>query len=289
MSSKKLPCSPPPEESSAIGYSQASVSGGPISGDILYQVAAPFRNCRPSPGDFDFAGTAGDLQREQVLPLGPARMQKCHGAARRFQQQEAVVLHRHLPEESAHGPRARVNSPRNQRERSIRCTPGRSTAPAARYLRIRAPLAFRSRHARHARSAPEGLHQRAERAGIENLASLAEGTVKAVIEADLYIDARSLFAATRARSSELLRAAGFSTRTCLPNSTLAKAMGASQSLVVATTTASTAGRAIRLSPFCGCDRTRYLGCKRQSPIELHIRCCDYGVLNLQSAQSLLAN
>ena len=77
-------------------------------------------------------------------------------------------------------------------------------------------------------------HHLAERAGLEDLARLAEGAVVAVIEADAHQGARCARAASAtASSSAAVRAPGFSTSTCLPAAAAAAAIGASWSWVAA--------------------------------------------------------
>ena len=60
-------------------------------------------------------------------------------------------------------------------------------------------------------------HERADAAGVDDLAGLAQRGMEAVVEADFHDDARlGAAAAMTGRSSAAFRAAGFSTSTCFP-------------------------------------------------------------------------
>ena len=104
--------------------------------------------------DLELAVAAEDLEGEQVLPLGAARVQPGDLPGRRLQQQEAVVLDRHLPEErrdvAAHLGEV-AGEPASQVDQVDALV---EQLAAAGDLRIGAPFAGRSRAGRRGRSAP---------------------------------------------------------------------------------------------------------------------------------------
>src|SRR5262249_20530601 len=124
----------------------------------------------------------GDFEAEQILPFGPARVKERDLAARRFEQQEAVVLDGHVPE---------VGGRRAAHTGEIAEEPAREIdqvhalvdqLAAARALGLGSPLAVVAGASAMAVAAADE-HQVAESAALEDLACFAKGTVITVIEA----------------------------------------------------------------------------------------------------------
>ena len=204
------------------------------------------------------AVAAVDLEREQVLPLGAADVQERGLVARAVsQQQEGVVVDRHLPEIGVRrSPRRRVKSPRNQRDRSIRCTPWSISSPPPDSAGVGAPfLVVADAPAVAVAAADE--HQLAERAGVEQLARLLQRRVIAVIEADAHQPPRARAPPRSPRRSRqpIAPPASRRGRACRPRPR-ARATSASASLVVATIDDVDVGAVDRGSPVVGRRRAR---------------------------------
>ena len=133
-------------------------------------------------------------------------------------------------------PKARLRSPRNQRERSIRCEPWIDQFAAAGDFGVEAPLLLVAEAAAMAVAAANE-QERTDRALVDQRLGARDRRMEAVIESDLGDDA----APPRRlgdRTHLLGPPAGFSTSTWRPASTAASAIAARLSWVVAITAAS---------------------------------------------------
>ena len=123
--------------------------------------------------DHQLAVAAEDLERERVLPFGPGRVQPSHLPGAAAQRHEAVVVGRHVPEQRRHRrivdgevaekPARQVDQVRALVDQLAAARNGRLAAPFL--LVADAPAVAIAR-------ADE--HQRAEHAGVDDLARLEE-------------------------------------------------------------------------------------------------------------------
>ena len=173
------------QESSSAGYSQTSSVGRPhpgqhaIPGQPLEAVAAA------EPINLQFAAAAEELPGECVLPFRAAGMQEGYLVCWRSQQQEAVVLHRHVPEKrvrEAFDARELAEEPARQVDQMHPLVEQFATARAQR---LRAPFALVAESSPMPVAGPQ-VHQFAQRAGIHQAARLPKCAVIAMIEPDAY-------------------------------------------------------------------------------------------------------
>ena len=226
------------QDVSSPGYSQIVVSGGPICGQHPVEGQPLDAVAAAEAVDLQLAVAAEDLEREQVLPLGAARVQPGDLSRRPSAAARSRCPRPPSPRSSARRvPRRRAKSPANQRARSIRWTPWSSISPPPAMRRVAAPLALHPRAGRRGRSAPRMNISGPHAPLVPDLARLHERRVEAVVEAHLDDHAARVRAASttgRARRASRRRLLDEHVLAALDGR--ASVSGASASLVVATTT-----------------------------------------------------
>ena len=236
-----------------------SSPAGPSPGASGSRSAARRRSCPPSPSIWSLPVAPEDLEREQVLPLGPARVQPGH--LRRW----PCVNSRKALSSTGMSPEERRRRPGHVGEVAAGTSgPDRSGARPDRGARRRRRLPDwratpgRSRGARRGRSVRGRTSARRCAPSSKSSVACSKRRVVAMVEADL-APRRPVRSRRREDGLQLLRAprrrASPPGRAC-PRATAASVTGASASLVVATTTRSTSRRRDDASRRCSTDAAR---------------------------------
>src|SRR5205823_5014813 len=135
--------------------------------------------------------SAEDLETEQVFPLATAGVQPCHLPLRGFEQREAIIFDRHIPEERADvaADLSEIAGEPARQVDQMHALVEHLAAAGDRW--VGAPLALVAQPPAVA-VAPANIHERPKHATVEDRARLLEGRVEAMVEANLDDDAGGL-------------------------------------------------------------------------------------------------